>query len=121
MWLGFIEKAFLAGVLSLICATLPASAVRAQTAVTTDGNRLAERLCAGCHAIGIEQGASPHTMAPRFTDIAWRWPPEMLAESLAEGIVVGHKGGVKMPEFMLEPNEIDALIAHLEALRAAAP
>jgi mono/diheme cytochrome c family protein len=41
------------------------------------------------------------------------WPLESLDEALAEGITVGHPD---MPEFVLEPDEIAALIAYLESL-----
>jgi mono/diheme cytochrome c family protein len=40
-----------------------------------------------------------------------------LGEALAEGITVGH---ADMPEFVLEPDEIDAFIAYLESLEYGA-
>jgi hypothetical protein len=41
-----------------------------------------------------------------------------LAEALAEGIIVVHNGsGEQMPEYMLQPDEIDDLIAFLRSLQ----
>jgi cytochrome c len=76
------------------------------------GRDIADRLCARCHAIGAE-GESPHDEAPPFRTFADKWPVDHLGEALAEGITVGHPD---MPEFVLEPDEIDAFIAYLESL-----
>jgi len=38
---------------------------------------------------------------------------EHLAESLAEGIVVGHND---MPEFLFEPDDVEALLAYIASL-----
>ena len=76
------------------------------------GRDIADRLCARCHAIGAE-GESPHGEAPPFRTFAEKWPVDHLGEALAEGITVGHED---MPEFVLEPDEIDAFIAYLESL-----
>jgi mono/diheme cytochrome c family protein len=79
------------------------------------GRALAERNCQGCHAIGAT-GESPVVAAPSFREMVKRWPPEYLAESLAEGIEVGHSGQVDMPNFSFEPKQIDDLIAYLNTL-----
>ena len=39
-----------------------------------------------------------------------------MAEALAEGIVTGH-GPVNMPEFVLTPDQIDALLAYLVSIQ----
>jgi mono/diheme cytochrome c family protein len=44
------------------------------------------------------------------------YPPESLAEALAEGIVSGHPD---MPEFVFKPPEIEAIIAYLDSLKPA--
>jgi cytochrome c len=69
--------------------------------------------CSRCHAIGLED-TSAHPEAPPFRSIVLRYPPENLAESLAEGIVSGHPD---MPEFVLAPEEISAVIAYLSSLQ----
>lgn len=68
--------------------------------------------CAGCHAVG-PAGVSPHPDAPPFRELGERYPVAFLAEALAEGIATGHPG---MPEFVLQPDEISAVIAYLETL-----
>jgi cytochrome c len=78
------------------------------------GHAIAERLCSACHAIGAV-GASPNEEAPAFRRLGERYPPGVLAEAFAEGIVVGHPA---MPQFELQPQEIDDLIAYLEWVQA---
>ncbi|MYZ47493.1 c-type cytochrome [Propylenella binzhouense] len=79
-----------------------------------DGRRFAEKNCGRCHAIGRE-GDSPLPGAPAFRTLSERYPIESLAEALAEGIVTAHPD---MPEFVLEPEEIDALLSYLESIQA---
>ncbi|MEQ8966918.1 MAG: cytochrome c [Azospirillaceae bacterium] len=105
--------ALLAGFLG----ALPAAAGAADGPAAEHGREIAERLCAGCHAVG-ETGDSPEAAAPPFRTLHEKWPVEYLAEALAEGIVVGHEADVSMPEFRFEPAEIDALIAYLQAFEA---
>ena len=76
------------------------------------GRALVERECASCHAVS-HTGQSPHNMAPPFRELPKKYPVEHLAESLAEGIVVGHKD---MPEFLFEPNDIEAILAYISSL-----
>lgn len=79
------------------------------------GEKLAQEKCGACHAVGAH-GASPNLKAPLFRRIAQQWPPEVLQESLAEGIVTGHSA---MPEFTFTPRQIDDLVDHLNRLRKA--
>jgi mono/diheme cytochrome c family protein len=81
----------------------------------TRGRAFAQSHCAACHAIGLE-GASPYAPAPPFRTLHLRYPVENLAEALAEGIGVGHRGERQMPEFVLEPEEIDDFLAYLKSL-----
>ncbi|MFN3172049.1 MAG: c-type cytochrome [Hyphomicrobiales bacterium] len=78
-----------------------------------NGRALLEPNCGECHAIGMDE-ESPLQAAPAFGDIALAYDPEFLAEPLAEGIVTGHPD---MPEFVFQPDEIDAIIAYLSFLR----
>jgi cytochrome c len=71
--------------------------------------------CSSCHATG-RSGASPNPEAPPFRTLHERYDVEGLAEALAEGIVVGHRGARQMPRFVLNPGEIDAVIAYLKSL-----
>ncbi|MCC0808051.1 cytochrome c [Methylobacterium sp. W2] len=68
--------------------------------------------CARCHAVG-RIGESPLAEAPRFRDLHTRYPVTDLAESLAEGIRTGHPS---MPEFKLDPNQVEDVIRYLTSL-----
>jgi mono/diheme cytochrome c family protein len=81
---------------------------------TMPGRQIAESLCAGCHAIGLE-GDSPHADAPPFRTLSERYPVRLLEEALAEGIAVGHED---MPEFQLEADQVEQLIQYLESIQA---
>jgi mono/diheme cytochrome c family protein len=68
--------------------------------------------CAGCHAIG-PVGASPLGVAPPLRTLHQRYPVETLAEALAEGLTTGHP---TMPEFQLDPAQINDVLAYLKSL-----
>ena len=106
---GSVATGVLAAAVSII-----ASAHADETDAVADGRALLEKNCARCHAIGAE-GESPHKEAPPFRVVVTRYPPDDLAEALAEGLVSGHPD---MPEFVFEPNEVGAITAYLNALRA---
>jgi cytochrome c len=76
------------------------------------GLALAQEWCAKCHSVGF-YGPSPLTEAPPFRELHKRYDVEDLAESLAEGILVGHP---TMPAFRFDPDQIDNLIAYLKTL-----
>jgi mono/diheme cytochrome c family protein len=97
------------------------SATDAETSDSVDtdtvakGRAIIEANCARCHAIGMED-SSHHEEAPPFRVVVTRYPPEDLAEALAEGIVSGHPD---MPEFVFQPAEIEAILAYLGTLMPA--
>jgi len=68
--------------------------------------------CSKCHAVG-RFGDSPLVIAPPFRTLHERYPVESLAEALAEGIIVGHP---TMPQFVLDPAQIDDVISYLQSL-----
>jgi cytochrome c len=68
--------------------------------------------CAQCHAIG-KAGTSPLAIAPPFRELHFRYPVESLQEALAEGIMTGHP---TMPEFRLDPGQINSVISYLKTL-----
>ena len=98
-------------ILALLLTALPVAAP-ALDARAKRGETIARTNCAGCHAIG-RVGASPLADAPAFRDLHRRYPVTDLAEALAEGITTGHP---TMPEFRLDPDEAQALIAYLQSL-----
>lgn len=77
------------------------------------GEALLTKNCSRCHAIGAT-GDSKHEKAPPFRQVVTRYPLDNLAEALAEGIVSGHPD---MPEFVFQPDEIDAILAYLDDLK----
>jgi mono/diheme cytochrome c family protein len=101
---------------ALVLATAPltAAANDGMPAAANMGHLLIQSNCGACHA--TEPGdVSRNAEAPAFRDVAKRYPPEDLGEALAEGIITGHPD---MPEFVFQPDEIGAIIAYLEWLRA---
>jgi cytochrome c len=92
----------------------PASAIGHDAELLKNGEKLLEKNCKRCHAIG-QNGKSSHFKAPPFREVFKRYPAQSIEEALAEGIVSGHPG---MPEFVFEPAEIDAIIAYLDSLSA---
>src|SRR3712207_4612659 len=97
----------------LLC--LGAQSALAQQGRVRRGQAFAQTNCSGCHAIG-RVGDSPLAIAPSFRDLHKRYPVEDLAEAFAEGITTGHP---TMPEFVLDPAQINDLIAYLRSLAPA--
>lgn len=96
--------------LALALATAPALA---QEGRIQRGRVFVQTHCSGCHAIG-PVGESPVREAPAFRTLHGRYPVENLAEALAEGIVTGHPS---MPEFRLDPAQINDVIAYLSSVQ----
>ena len=97
-------------------AVVVGSEARAETnAAIEKGRALLEANCAKCHAIGME-GESKHKEAPPFRVVVTRYPPDNLAEALAEGLISGHPD---MPEFVFEPDEVEAITTYLASLKPA--
>jgi cytochrome c len=98
---------------------LPAAAALAQDkrALEGRGKRLLTSNCARCHAVG-RTGNSTHPGAPPFRTLGKRYPIEVLAEALAEGLSSGHPD---MPEFRFEIDDINAILAYLESIQEKAP
>jgi mono/diheme cytochrome c family protein len=97
----------------LLLAALPAACTtghrQGENALADAGRAIIEERCSACHTV---QGAPPgRPDAPSMRSIARRYPPESLAESLAEGIMVGHPD---MPEVRMDAAEISAVIAFLK-------
>jgi mono/diheme cytochrome c family protein len=68
--------------------------------------------CSQCHAVG-RTGDSPLRIAPPFRGLHKNYPVESLEEALAEGISTGHPS---MPEFRLDPGQINDVISYLKSL-----
>lgn len=83
----------------------------------TRGRVFVEDNCSVCHATGAS-GPSPNLLAPRFRDLHELYPVESLGEALAEGIVTGHP---EMPQFTLDPRQIEDVIVYLKTLEMTSP
>src|SRR5271166_2166529 len=94
---------------------MSAVSVCAQEGISLEkrGETLLAAKCSSCHATG-RTGASPQSAAPPFRELSRKYPIEGLAESLAEGLSVGHPD---MPEFIFEPDEIAAILAYLNSIQ----
>lgn len=77
-----------------------------------EGEALVKRNCAACHAV-TQVDASPNPRAIPFRFLGRLYPIEHLEEALAEGIVVGHE----MPEFVLEVEQVAALVLYLDSIQ----
>jgi cytochrome c len=106
------------GIFLLFAALLQLGACDGASASTAvdRGKSFVEKNCARCHAIGLT-GSSPYAPAPPFRTLHERYDVGDLAEAFAEGIVVAHQGGPQMPQFMLQPDQIDDLIAYLRSVQ----
>jgi cytochrome c len=102
IWVGALA---LAAVASPAAKALEPSAERGLTFVRTH--------CSSCHAVG-QIGESPLPIAPPFRVLHLRYPIDDLAEALAEGITTGHP---TMPEFQLDPAQINDVLSYMKTLR----
>lgn len=99
-------------------APLPNAEVVARPAETAArGELLVRRHCGGCHAAGVS-GASRMAAAPPLRQLHRRYPPEALAEALAEGILTGHPA---MPAFRFPAPDIQAVILYLDTIQTQQP
>ena len=65
----------------------------------------------------VSMARSPLPVAPPFRTLHERYPVADLAEALAEGIVTGHPS---MPQFKLDPGQIDDVVSYLKTLEQPA-
>lgn len=92
---------------------MPADAQRPENAESARlGRRVAQRLCSRCH-LTAREGVGPNPRAPSFPTIAERYSDANPASVLIDGTVVRHRG---MPEFQLQENETDGLVAYLRRI-----
>jgi mono/diheme cytochrome c family protein len=102
------------GIVAVAALVLAGGAASAETDIAAKGKALVAANCSRCHAIE-KNDKSPHREALPFRDVVLRYPPDQLAEALAEGIMSGHPD---MPEFTFEPAEIEAIVGYLATLKA---
>ncbi len=76
------------------------------------GLALAQRDCAGCHAIDKQQVRSPNPAAPRFEAVAKS--PGMTAIALTVALKTSHRA---MPNLMLDSDELRNIAAYIMSLK----
>jgi len=101
----------------LVLACVGGALPQDKRALESRGEGLLTTNCSRCHAVG-RAGNSTHPEAPPFRTLGQRYPIEVLAEALAEGLSSGHPG---MPEFRFEIDDVDAILAYLESIQEARP
>lgn len=94
------------------CQNLPSSEPASSTAASR-GQAFAQATCAGCHAVDL-QGRSSNPNAPPFGHIANQ--EGVTAQTLTVWLRGAHNYPREM-DFYLTDAEVDALVAHLLALK----
>ena len=126
----FNVAALTAGVLLASLAgacTLAGAQVQREPPGMSGGQRIAERNCGGCHAVG--SGASKLADAPPFRTLHDRYPPGGLDEILQEGMLrpsrMPEEGSPpshpRMPMADLDDDEVAQLKAYLSSLDPRGP
>lgn len=75
------------------------------------GQQIAERRCAGCHAIGLDD--APATSGPRFRDLRNRYNALSLQRRFE---AISQHGAGEMPPVQIGSSDAEGLIAYLESL-----
>ena len=99
--------------LVLVLISAGAALPQDQRALESRGERLLTTNCSRCHAVG-RTGDSTHPEAPPFRTLGQRYPIDVLAEALAEGLSSGHPD---MPEFRFEVDDVHAILAYLNSIQ----
>ena len=98
---------------ALVLASIGNALSQDKRALESRGEGLVTAGCSRCHAVG-RAGNSTHPQAPPFRTLGQRYPIEVLAEALAEGLSSGHPD---MPEFRFEIDDVDAILAYLKSIQ----
>lgn len=94
--------------LAVAMAVAPA---QGQAVDAQNGRRLAQQVCAECHAVLPEQARSPRAGAPTFQEVART--PGMTSTALGVAFTTPHAG---MPMFKLTSEQAEDIIAYILSL-----
>jgi mono/diheme cytochrome c family protein len=100
-----------ANIALMMLIAIPAAPALAQ-GDPVNGKTFVEKNCARCHAVGLNDD-SHLPEAPPLRHLHNRYPIDSLTEAFAEGIVTGHP---KMPQFQLDLQTIDDMLAYIKSL-----
>lgn len=104
---GLIASAFILSA----CASLGAGSSGVLDAGSERGRSLAERRCAGCHAVGLDE--RPMADGPRFRDLARRYNAISLQRRFVE---ISQHGSGEMPPVQISQSDAEDLVAYLGSL-----
>ena len=101
-----------AALLTSACASAPIQPGPASFSPAADrGLAFAERRCAGCHMVGLDETSA--TDGPRFRDLRFRYNALSLERRFAE---VSQHGTGAMPPVAFSASEAEDLAAYFESL-----
>lgn len=89
------------------------AALPSETGNVGEGHKLAENVCAQCHAVEGANRHSPNPRAPSFPDIVAS--PGLTATAIRVWLQTPHP---TMPNLMLNNEEKDSIVAYLLSLKA---
>lgn len=101
-----IDRVIFAAVLTILC-------MGGALAQTSNGEFLAQKHCAMCHAIR-GSGRSPEPRAPPFPSLD-EGQTDALEERLVKGFMPGHP---EMPNFRMAQHDAVALVRYLRSLKS---
>jgi mono/diheme cytochrome c family protein len=96
----------------MLGAAIPATAVSQQIGDAAKGLQYASEVCSECHAVRLEQLASPLPQAPRFEDIASA--PGMTTIALTAWFQTSHP---TMPNIAVKDSEMRNVIQYILSLK----
>jgi mono/diheme cytochrome c family protein len=102
------------GALAVMLAIGSTGAGAAEFGDVKSGLAYAQKTCSQCHAVGASENESPDLMAPSFTEVA-------NTQGITErALYVWLQSGnhEQMPNLMIEPRDLDNVIAYIMSLRA---
>jgi mono/diheme cytochrome c family protein len=100
-------------VMGAACMMIAGPVMSQELGSAKQGQALAETVCAECHAVARGAVRSPFDDAPAFETIAQT--PGMTPMAIRVWLRSAHR---EMPNIMLQPDEIDNVIAYLQTLKA---
>jgi mono/diheme cytochrome c family protein len=100
--------------LALATVALTAAAdAYAQTSLVREGQAIAVRMCAACHAVG-RADVSPHVTAPPLRHLDRHVDLDTFGDRLRDGLLGPHAG---MPMFRFSRDDAHAFVAYLRSIQ----
>jgi mono/diheme cytochrome c family protein len=94
-------------------ALMAAVDAHAQASLVREGQAIAVRMCAGCHAVG-RVDISPHVAAPPLREFDRHVDLDTFSDRLRDGLLGPHAG---MPMFRFSRDDAHAFVAYLRSIQ----